>query len=1546
MLKKILCLAAAVLMSLCMPTAALALGTGGAYYLTFDEFTMINPDNTETSAVSPYDTYELGGGISYGTVSDNSEYAEVISKRDFEKTSGKITWEMCVTAESAPDGAEISLRCGEVNAVTIKSYDGGLALVVPGAEIKFDSEKSGFYGIKANIDIDSGTYDMQVNGVTLGKRFKFLNDVSFLDNFYAATPKESIGRLIFSAMRISKGYSVNEWFLTTAAKVPDDWAVIGAGVQMASLNSSISNDKQSLLIDDSDFSKETGVSHGLYYDTDDLWFEFQFLAPKTIKEFGASLLAEDKEIIKIGMKGLEYGYWLNGEFTPVYTMKNNLWYNAKLKLTEAGAQLYLNHKLVAENIPAERVKIDNIRFVTGKAATGQVYIDDIVAKAMYPLPEDYVPEPVIPEKNTDAIVGMQSCNIWREGTHFGWDALKPYAERKTYLGYYDEGSSEVKDWETKWMAEHGIDYEMYCWYRQPTSNSEPIKRPRNSFALHEGYFNSEYSDKIKFAISWENGGMGSKNTEDFENNVIPYWIEMYFKDDRYLKVDNKPVLGLYQLSGLVRDFGSYAGAKAALDTLDAACRAEGFDGVYLVMTSGSMSASTLENIKYIGVDTLYCYSWGSQSYNYKFQKQQMMLQRDLKVMDVMPTIGMGRDDTPWERDHGGFMDKEDLVKLLTWARDEFMPSLPKDGLGRRMVMLDNWNEFGEGHFFMPAALAGFDYLDAVREVFTVNDGHTDAVPTEEAKARFNHMYLQERVRSKTYNALKWEKENSAEGALPVIKGYYFDGEDASAYPIAKQITDYEIKDGILCGKSDGTDPGFYIENIDVPAANVQKIKVRMKSDISAPKFQIYYITDQSQNWQESKSVSYMPSIDDDFVEFEINTVAAAEWSGTLKSFRIDPLVTEGSFEIDYIELLGKEKKCLLYVDGAAQTPARDIQILNGVMYAPAAELAAVFEYKWDETIDGRFLDMINDDTGKFYRFEYGKDTVKTDSQAYFPLRIVAEEAGYSVVWDNERSCAVVSSQEQSAALEAEPDPRGTFNFNEANNFQGLTDFGNITNQRVAKGYLSLTAVGTDPHMRFAFDMKAEDYPFCNIRVRNKSQGSNFKVYFTTEADGVWNEAKSVSIKISKDDKDFVSYTLDMSGNSYWRGTIPIVRIDPTDGSGDVYIDYIIFSGDIITNADSGNTGVNILTGGVMDTKELVYAEAGLAAKYSADDSYLGRYSLKLEAETDTSYIKLPVNITSGNGYVLEYWINSKNTGEVSAGTYDSGGVLSGKGSTEITDTGKWQKISVSFVADEADAGGIYISPAAGIMYLDGIKLFETVSKQAEDEEQFKERTEPKTGPIKVLIIGNSITQHGASPSIGWTGTWGMAATSEDKDYVHLLKAMAEKEDKTVQFKWKNISEFEKYFYDYRLFSHTAYAEFVDFDADIIIFTAGANVNNAANENDQSFESGNKFNTEYCADMINYFNPYGDAKVIAGLTPLTKYETNDVIKAAAEENGWTLVDMSDLKDRKYTAYDYKDADVFTGAVTDGVLGHPGDLGMQAMAERLWTALEPAMSEVKR
>src|SRR3954469_21359606 len=63
---------------------------------------------------------------------------------------------------------------------------------------------------------------------------------------------------------------------------------------------------------------------------------------------------------------------------------------------------------------------------------------------------------------------------------------------------------------------------------------------------------------------------------------------------------------------------------------------------------------------------------------------------------------------------------------------------------------------------------------------------------------------------------------------------------------------------------------------------------------------------------------------------------------------------------------------------------------------------------------------------------------------------------------------------------------------------------------------------------------------------------------------------------------------------------------------------------------------------------------------------------------------------------------------------------------------------------------------------------------------------------KVLFLGNSITKHGPKADIDWQGNWGMAASAEAKDYVHLvMQGLAAKTGAAPELMVKNIVDFER-----------------------------------------------------------------------------------------------------------------------------------------------------------
>lgn len=685
---------------------------------------------------------------------DNDPAAAVTLKRQIARQSeGQLTLEYRFKMPKKMDGVAWELCDFDRPGVSIVTADGNLCWTGGrGKPAVIQSYEAGReYGIKVVADITAKKADVYVDGFLKSRALPFASPVTTIDYVQIKTGDAATGELFISPVNIYKGYVVNETFVAcNRGGLPTGWTATGENVNVDEFHCRPKPDVFSLRLEGTS-AKTARAKTSFAPQPARTICEFRFLLPEKKDGVRLECGSDGKPGITICASdgNLCYG---NGDSTvPVPLAKDyraNLWYMIKLVADSQThtADIYINGKLAAEHASFPRLKaIDSLSF----SAPALMWIDDVQVYPWRPYPADYVPEPKPAVVKGSALVGVQSCNLWREGTAYaGWEYVYPYrAERKPYLGWYDEGDPEETDWEIKWQVEHGISYEMHCWYRPSHSAvGHPIKDGDMDQALIKGLFNARYSHLKKFAIMYTNDNGGFTTPDDFRQNLVPYWIEYFFKDPRYLKLDGKPVICLYDYRKLAADLGGADGVKSAVQYLRDETARAGFPGTIILGVYGDdPTAESMRQRKAAGFDAVYAYCWFTP--DPAQQQKKNLAQRDAATaagLDMIPGFGMGWDAAAWGQGKGpGWASKEDYRRIAQWMRDEFVPSQPARSAGRRLIILDNWCEFGEGHFIMPSPVTGFGYLDALRDVFTEPGPHEDLMPTDQQKSRFTVRYPRE-----------------------------------------------------------------------------------------------------------------------------------------------------------------------------------------------------------------------------------------------------------------------------------------------------------------------------------------------------------------------------------------------------------------------------------------------------------------------------------------------------------------------------------------------------------------------------------------------------------------------------------------------------------------------------------------------------------------------------------------------------------------------------------------------------------------------------------
>ena len=207
---------------------------------------------------------------------------------------------------------------------------------------------------------------------------------------------------------------------------------------------------------------------------------------------------------------------------------------------------------------------------------------------------------------------------------------------------------------------------------------------------------------------------------------------------------------------------------------------------------------------------------------------------------------------------------------------------------------------------------------------------------------------------------------------------------------------------------------------------------------------------------------------------------------------------------------------------------------------------------------------------------------------------------------------------------------------------------------------------------------------------------------------------------------------------------------------------------------------------------------------------------------------------------------------------------------------------------------------------------------------------------RILFLGNSVTLHGPKEDIGWSGNWGMAASTREKDYVHLLEkrvddALRGQPGAHAAYCIAQGSVWER---DITMLQYDdAFKAVRDFRPDIITCALGANTPR------EIFERGRFM--DGLAGLLRYLAGGDDLRRVLVCSNFwqetAEMPKNSALREMARKNGCAYVDLSDvLLDERNRA-----AGLFWH---EGVANHPGDLGMQAIADAMAPALLAFVKDV--
>ncbi len=496
----------------------------------------------------------------------------------------------------------------------------------------------------------------------------------------------------------------------------------------------------------------------------------------------------------------------------------------------------------------------------------------------------YVPEPK-PVRGAFE-VGAYYFPGWKSRSQ--WQPIESFPERKPVLGWYREGDPEVADWQIKWAVEHGITFFAYDWYWSQGAR-------QLEHGLHDGFFKARYRHLLKFCLLWANHNPPKTSSHEDCLAVTRYWIENYFRRPEHLMIDGKPAMILFSPHRLTEDLGS-AGVKRAFEAMREECRRAGLKGLYLlacVADAGGARSAAAE-----GYDAITAYNWPGLGMKgeglfapfatllegYRRNWQHLAEQSPIPMM--LPVCG-GWDSRPW---HGAnnlvrYGRTPELFEQHLRDARRFIESRNLESEIENFLLIEAWNEWGEGSYIEPQQEFGFGYLDAIRRVFTSSPGeHLDLAPADVGRGPYD-------LPAQPPGRTQWSFAVSDEG-----------------WGSGMNLADIHSTNGVLTAQTSGNDPAFFGPPMQAQADRFTTLVVRMKLSPreATPAVDSAHLFWKTTRLAESEATSrrFKVNADGQWHEYRVPLAGNTRWRGTITRIRLDPCNRSGvKVELDELRFV-------------------------------------------------------------------------------------------------------------------------------------------------------------------------------------------------------------------------------------------------------------------------------------------------------------------------------------------------------------------------------------------------------------------------------------------------------------------------------------------------------------------------------------------------------------------------------------------------------------------------------------------------------------------